>query len=332
MDDHKDSQGPLHAHDALLPPLARGTSVAEVQFRRLLFSTESQLAVALDEVASTQRQQQQQQCHTGKDGQPIRPLPFFSSIAKLKHYFSTLQDQLADLERGQFTLSIPPESLAAYRFHLSQLAAQLPSANLPPFCIKPVAKAGVPKGLTVASMSAAAESALGTALPGEAGGSAPLQQTFQGGLGGLARSHLDQQDALQEELTDELAGMAASLKASTYGLQDAVRARGALVDGTEVVLERNVDNVRKVAQDSAKQFTRSSHGFCFTCMVLLLVGAVFTVLAVYIKLTHLTGYRAPRSVTSSGGGKGGLSWLWGLVAGRGSAPGINAESWANAEL
>jgi hypothetical protein len=74
-------QEPLHSHDHLLPQLGRDSSAAEVQFRRLLYSTESQLAAALDEVASTEMKREQLKAQDG----PLPPLPFFPLVAKLQH-------------------------------------------------------------------------------------------------------------------------------------------------------------------------------------------------------------------------------------------------------
>jgi hypothetical protein len=66
---------------------------------------------------------------------------------------------------------------------------------------------------------------------------------------------------------------------------------------------------------------RSSRGtLCFTCMVLLAVGLLFTAMVVYIKFTHLLGYRAPASApaaTFSHQPTAGGSWLGGGGGGGG---------------
>lgn len=48
-----------------------------------------------------------------------------------------------------------------------------------------------------------------------------------------------------------------------------------------------------------------------TCLVLLAVGAVFCMMAVYIKLTHFTGYRQHAGQHASTGWWGSIGGGWG---------------------
>lgn len=49
-----------------------------------------------------------------------------------------------------------------------------------------------------------------------------------------------------------------------------------------------------------------------TCMILLTIAFVFTSMAVYIKVTYYTGYRAAKATKASQGWFGGmLGGLWG---------------------
>ena len=50
---------------------------------------------------------------------------------------------------------------------------------------------------------------------------------------------------LQDALTDEMVGMAATLKSSTLALEGRLRERDALLDETDDALQRSLDNARR---------------------------------------------------------------------------------------
>lgn len=115
-------------------------------------------------------------------------------------------------------------------------------------------------------------------------------------LGQSTIDSLTQQEALQELLTDELASMVGGLKRNTLEMQGAVKRRGKLLDSTDAALEDSVKNAQDVAAKSKQQYKRSSGNFCLTCMILMLVGALFSFMIVYIKFTSVLGLgKAPRA-------------------------------------
>jgi len=224
----------------------------------------------------------------------------FISHARFQQYVSSLKDQLWDLERsGQSSSShphaLPDSKLSLYRQAVQELAAHVRPVQPPVYCRKPAAKATLPTTLSAHALSAAANSALGSAQS-EAGQQQAKPADNFADLSSLSmsdatRDKLKAHEHLQEALTSELADMAAKLKEGVLSVQDAVRLRGELVDSTEVALDNSLANAKDVASKSKQQYKRAGSSFCFTCLVLLVVGAVFAAMAVYIKLTYFTGYR-----------------------------------------
>ncbi len=58
--------------------------------------------------------------------------------------------------------------------------------------------------------------------------------------------------AEQEALTEELAGMAASLKSSTLAVEGRLRERGQLLGATETALDHSLHHTRKSAAEAKK--------------------------------------------------------------------------------
>jgi len=252
---------------------------SDIQFRRLLYASERRVS----ELASTSNGPV-----THSDTNHGNEHQFDVLAAKLKNYVDTLEEQLAELERFH-SRELGPETLAAYKQRVRQLSGRLPTLRLPPYCVKAAPRAQLPDVLLGASSSSA--SGAGAAAP-----------SFLGTFGDNVKSRLQQHEALQEHLTSELADMAAALKKSTLEVQDAVRRRGEVVDETERHLDASLLNAKQVAARSKEQYSRSSGTFCLTCLVLLAVALVFTLMIVYIKFTYLLGYRAQQAAAASHAG------------------------------
>jgi hypothetical protein len=80
-----------------------------------------------------------------------------------------------------------------------------------------------------------------------------------------------------------------------------------------VALEDSTANARSVAAKAKERYQAGRSSFCWTCMMLLAVAAVFAAMMVYIKLTAMvgiTGARAPplRGARRPGAGAGGLGF------------------------
>ncbi|KAG1657261.1 hypothetical protein FOA52_010832 [Chlamydomonas sp. UWO 241] len=294
----------------------------EVAFRRLLVSC-TRLLDALGTSGSI---------GTAAGGTTTSTSPGFDpQAAKLKHYMETLQEQLADLERSH-AIELGFKTLSSYRQLVSALAARAPPVSLPSYAAKPAGPRPKPPA---AAAPAAAASAYGTGASsqpalalgslgrsgsgggggggggrggagggastmggGVAAGGADASRTsggIGGALGAAAKATLAHQQATHDALTDELVEMAAALKRSTLGVQEAVKRRGNLADAAEAHLDTSLVNARDVVKRSKEQYKRGSGTFWLTIGVVLIVSLVFTSMIVWIKFSYLLGYRAPSS-------------------------------------
>lgn len=86
--------------------------------------------------------------------------------------------------------------------------------------------------------------------------------------------------------------------------------RGKLLDDTEGALVDSTANAQSVAAKAKERYHAARGSFCWTCLMLLAVAAVFAAMMVYIKVTAMvgiTGRRAPPKRARGGGGSGGGS-------------------------
>ncbi|KAL4432858.1 hypothetical protein ABPG77_008184 [Micractinium sp. CCAP 211/92] len=283
----------------------------EVSFRRLLASCEDIVggnSTARPDLASTWRRS-----------------PVFH------HYVETLQEQLADLEAAAGR-GLPRALLDRYAAHVDALASQLQKPDLPAFCsAAPAALHMQPQqaghgqhqpagGPPAAAAPAAALAATGAQQPvagvppvpprpaampppvpvartpvlprlgaPKQGAAAQPQSRPQNTAQG---SQLQTQQQLHEDLTDELAGMAARLKSNTLAIEGRLRERAQLLDSTEAALDTSLQKTRESKERATQIHRRGRANFCLTCLVMLIVGLTFAAMYVFIKFTRLAGYRA----------------------------------------
>ncbi|GIL57364.1 hypothetical protein Vafri_12614 [Volvox africanus] len=241
-------------------------------------------------------------------------------VLKMRHYVDTLRELLADLRTQQDTLGLDAATLDLYDTHVKAIAAAVPKVQLPPYCQNLIAGTAVAPGvsgnsssvrpapnLTYFTLPAARPVSVSTAAGGRGERRADMTS-----LSSAASERLREAEAAQALLTDELADLTASLKANALGMAGAVAERGRLLDATDAALTDSLSAAKRNTAEAGRQIKRSGGNLCFTCMVLLLVGLLFTAMIVYIKFTHLFGYRASESL--SGGGAG---WLGRLPFGGG---------------
>lgn len=117
-----------------------------------------------------------------------------------------------------------------------------------------------------------------------------------GGLSAATKARLDTQANLQEGLTDELVGLAASLKTNTLAMEGKLRQRDQLLEGAEGLLDMSVTRTRASAAKAAAIHRRGSLNFCLQLLIMLAIGGIFAGMYVFIRVTRLAGYSAvPRA-------------------------------------
>ncbi|GIL89743.1 hypothetical protein Vretimale_16606 [Volvox reticuliferus] len=214
-------------------------------------------------------------------------------------------------------------TLDLYDTHVKAIVAAVPKVQLPPYCQNLITGTAVAPGASGNSSSfrPAPNLTYFTPAPPRPGsiqagaGGLGERRADMAGLSSMASERLREAEAAQALLTDELADLTAALKANALGMAGAVAERGRLLDATDVALTDSLTAAKRNTAEAGRQIKRSGGNLCFTCMVLLVVGLLFTAMIVYIKFTHLFGYRA--STSHSGDGTG---WLGSLpfVGGQGA--------------
>ena len=219
--------------------------------------------------------------------------------------------------------------LAQYRARVAWFARELRPPEVPAF-VRHLAGGGRALGQALALPAASASASKLVTAADVGGGARPGQQQQQereqqrreqqqqqqqeldgggGGSGGAstsaaatfsasaaAKARMATQQRLQDDLTEDVLGLTAEMKAGARAMQSAIRFRGKLLDETETALVDSAENAKSVAAKARERYRAASRGFCFTCMLLLGVTAVFVATMAYIKLTAtvgITGRRAP---------------------------------------
>ncbi|KAG2433080.1 hypothetical protein HYH02_012784 [Chlamydomonas schloesseri] len=334
------SRAPLLAGPALPEPL--GSSL-EINFRRLLNCCLRHLQTlegAGEEPVSGEAGQ------PGAAAGPRDGSDTAALVLKMKHYVDTLREQLSDLKAQQEELGLDAARLELYEQHVKAVAAAVPRVQLPAYCQNLVAggasvaaaAAAIAASSSGATTAAAAAAGAGKVLqppapffkppvarPGvvstsskggkdaaDSSGGDGREEAVPGtaGLSAAAAERLRSAEAAQALLTDELAELTAALKANAVGMSAAVAERGRLLDATDTALGESLAATKKNAAAAGEQVKRSGGTFCLTLGILLVVGLVFSGMVVYIKATHMVGYRAqprPRGGGAGSAGSGGGS-------------------------
>ena len=242
-------------------------------------------------------------------------------------YVETLQEQLADLESSG---RIPPNLLDAYQKRTETLSGMLRRAEVPDLCrllsSMQVAKAAAAAGGGARDSGPVAmdTSGSGPAHASSARPSAPLVMTVpkpihpkpisgnippQDGssssspppplkpisLSAATQARIQAQGKTQENLTDELVDLAAGLKLNTLAMEAKVKERGTLLDSTEDALDRSATETKNAANKATQIHRRGRVNFCFTILVLLIIGVGFAGMYIFIRITSFTGYKASKA-------------------------------------
>jgi Membrane fusion protein Use1 len=117
-------------------------------------------------------------------------------------------------------------------------------------------------------------------------------------LSDTAKRKLNNQGRVQETLTDELADLAAAMKTNTLAMEAKVKERGTLLDGTEAALDKSATETKTAAARATVAHRRGRRNFCFTFLVLFIIGTVFVGMYLFIRITSITGYRAAKVVAA----------------------------------
>jgi len=68
------------------------------------------------------------------------------------------------------------------------------------------------------------------------------------------------------------------------------------VEDADAALDESLARTQEAAKKAGEQYKRGRMGFCRTCLIILVVGLLFTAMLVYIRLTALVGLKGNSGV------------------------------------
>ncbi|KAK9055732.1 hypothetical protein SSX86_026817 [Deinandra increscens subsp. villosa] len=104
-------------------------------------------------------------------------------------------------------------------------------------------------------------------------------------LDAAAHEHITKHRKLQEDLTDEMVGLARQLKESTLMMNQSIKNTEKVLDSTEEAVEKSLASTGRANTQAMAIYSESSKTSCFTWLVMLLMTCIFVMVVLLIKVT-----------------------------------------------
>ncbi|XP_021852388.1 uncharacterized protein [Spinacia oleracea] len=104
-------------------------------------------------------------------------------------------------------------------------------------------------------------------------------------LDAAANSHIEKHRKLQEDLTDEMVGMARQLKESSLLMSQSVKNAGKVLDSTETAVEHSLASTSHANVRAMHIFSQSSKTSCFTWLLMFVMLMVFMMVVFLVRIT-----------------------------------------------
>ncbi|KAL8236313.1 hypothetical protein R6Q59_017394 [Mikania micrantha] len=104
-------------------------------------------------------------------------------------------------------------------------------------------------------------------------------------LDAAAHAHITKHRKLQEDLTDEMVGLARQLKESTLMMNQSIKNTEKILDSTEEAVERSLASTGRANTQAMAIYSDTSKTSCFTWLVMLLMTCIFVMVVLLIKVT-----------------------------------------------
>ncbi|KAL7002438.1 hypothetical protein U1Q18_003593 [Sarracenia purpurea var. burkii] len=223
--------------------------------------------------------------------------PHQQNQAKLIHYVGTLREQLEQLAEEKTSDGLPRLSKAQvndYSEKIESIAAKL---------VVPVS--AVQEPLQPLSVSFVEES------PSKAGGESPIptspglrrrfvpssntedrtrknvetDQVAPIKLDTVARTHIDKHRKLQDDLTEEMVGLAQQLKESSLMMSQSLKNTEKILDSTEKAVEHSLASTGRANVRALEIYSKNFKTTCFTWFVIFAMTCVFIMVVLLIRIT-----------------------------------------------
>ncbi|KAI3678831.1 hypothetical protein L6452_38134 [Arctium lappa] len=100
-----------------------------------------------------------------------------------------------------------------------------------------------------------------------------------------AQSHITKHRKLQEDLTDEMVGLARQLKESSLMMSKSIQNTERILDSTEKAVEHSLASTGRANKQSIAIYNESFKTSCFTWLVMVVMMCIFVMVVLLIKAT-----------------------------------------------
>ncbi|XP_038879133.1 uncharacterized protein LOC120071129 isoform X4 [Benincasa hispida] len=104
-------------------------------------------------------------------------------------------------------------------------------------------------------------------------------------LDAAAISHIEKHRKLQEDLTDEMVGLAKQLKESSLIMSKSLESTEKILDSTEKAVEDSLATTGQVNKRAVQIYSESSKTSCFTWLAIFVMTCVFVMVVLLIRVT-----------------------------------------------
>ncbi|XP_048229985.1 uncharacterized protein LOC8279515 isoform X3 [Ricinus communis] len=100
-----------------------------------------------------------------------------------------------------------------------------------------------------------------------------------------AKAHIEKHRKLQEDLTDEMVGLAQQLKESSLLMSQSLQNTEKILDSTEKAVEQSLAGTGRANVRALEIYSKSSKTTCFTWLVMFLMTCIFVMVVLLIRVT-----------------------------------------------
>ncbi|KAJ4957632.1 hypothetical protein NE237_024743 [Protea cynaroides] len=104
-------------------------------------------------------------------------------------------------------------------------------------------------------------------------------------LDAVAQAHIEKHRKLQEDLTDEMVGLARQLKESSFLMNQSLQDTEKILDSTETAVERSLASTGHANKRAVEIFSESSKTSCLTWLMMFVMICIFVMVVLLIRIT-----------------------------------------------
>ncbi|KAI3449743.1 hypothetical protein Pfo_006408 [Paulownia fortunei] len=215
--------------------------------------------------------------------------------AKLIHYVATLREQLEQLAEERSPEGLPRVSKAQlneYSEKIEAIAAKLVvTESSTQFSQEPSLETKVRESSSI-SEEESIRSPKGLRRrfvpPSEDRSPSTVEDTSTSKsvkLDAAAQAHIEKHRKLQEDLTDEMVGLARQLKESTLMMSQSIENTEKILESTEKAVEHSLASTGRANSRATEVYSQSLKTSCFTWLLIFAMTCIFIMVVLLIRVT-----------------------------------------------